>query len=68
MRPFVRFGRAINIKNQICLRRRMPGNVNADDVLPQTLNTLAQPSFLILGYLYRPYTAHTLAGRLTYGW
>jgi hypothetical protein len=34
----------------------------------QTLSTLAQPSFLILGYLYRPYTANTFAGRLTYAW
>jgi hypothetical protein len=35
---------------------------------PQTLNTIAQPSFLILGYLYRPYTATTIQARLTYFW
>lgn len=34
----------------------------------QTLDTIAQPSFLMLGYLYRPYTANTLWGRLTYLW
>ena len=34
----------------------------------ETLTTLAQPSFLMLGYLYRPYTANTFAGRLTYFW
>ncbi len=35
---------------------------------PATLNTVAQPAFLSLGYLYRPYTANTLWGRLTYLW
>lgn len=35
---------------------------------PLTLNTIAQPSFLTLGYLYRPYTATTIQGRLTYFW
>jgi MtrB/PioB family decaheme-associated outer membrane protein len=35
---------------------------------PQTLNTIAQPSFLTLGYLYRPYTASTVQARLTYFW
>ena len=35
---------------------------------PQTLETIAQPSFLTLGYLYRPYTATTIQGRLTYVW
>ena len=34
----------------------------------ETGTTLAQPSFLTLGYLYRPYTANTLMGRLTYLW
>jgi MtrB/PioB family decaheme-associated outer membrane protein len=33
-----------------------------------TLNSLAQPSFLMLGYLYRPYTANTIMARLTYSW
>lgn len=35
---------------------------------PSTLNSIAQPSFLMLGYLYRPYTANTIWGRLTYLW
>jgi MtrB/PioB family decaheme-associated outer membrane protein len=35
---------------------------------PETLNSLAQPSFLILGYIYRPYTANSIVGRLTYLW
>ena len=34
----------------------------------QTVTTLAGPSFLMLGYLYRPYTANTVVGRLTYIW
>jgi MtrB/PioB family decaheme-associated outer membrane protein len=34
----------------------------------QTLTTLAEPSFLMLGSLYRPYTASTIMGRLTYRW
>ncbi len=33
-----------------------------------TLTSLAQPSFLMMGYLARPYTANTLSGRLTYYW
>jgi hypothetical protein len=35
---------------------------------PATLNTLAQPSFLMLGYVFRPYTAQTVMGRVTYLW
>jgi MtrB/PioB family decaheme-associated outer membrane protein len=35
---------------------------------PMTLNTITQPSFLMLGYLYRPYTANTFWGRMTYMW
>jgi MtrB/PioB family decaheme-associated outer membrane protein len=35
---------------------------------PVTLNTIAQPSFLTLGYLYRNYTATTIQARLTYLW
>jgi hypothetical protein len=35
---------------------------------PETLTSLAQPSFLTMGYLYRPYTANTLMGRLTFLW
>ena len=35
---------------------------------PQTLTSIAQPSFLTLGYLYRPYTAMTIQARLTYIW
>jgi MtrB/PioB family decaheme-associated outer membrane protein len=34
----------------------------------QTLASLAQPSFLTIGYLYRPYTANTVMGRLTFLW
>jgi MtrB/PioB family decaheme-associated outer membrane protein len=34
----------------------------------ETLTTLAEPSFLMLGYRYRPYTANTIIGRLTYLW
>jgi len=33
-----------------------------------TLNTVAQPSFISLQYTYRPYTANTIWGRLTYWW
>jgi MtrB/PioB family decaheme-associated outer membrane protein len=35
---------------------------------PSTLNSIAQPSFLALGYLYRPYSANALSARLTYLW
>jgi hypothetical protein len=35
---------------------------------PLTLDTIAQPSFLTLGYVFRPYTATTVQGRLTYFW
>jgi MtrB/PioB family decaheme-associated outer membrane protein len=35
---------------------------------PSTLTSIAQPSFLMLGYVYRPYTANTLWGRITYLW
>jgi MtrB/PioB family decaheme-associated outer membrane protein len=34
----------------------------------QTLTTIAQPSFLTIGYLARPYTANTISGRFTYYW
>jgi len=34
----------------------------------QTLTSIAQPSFLTIGYLARPYTANTISGRLTYYW
>lgn len=34
----------------------------------QTLTSLAQPSFLMIGYLDRPYTANTVSGRFTYYW
>jgi MtrB/PioB family decaheme-associated outer membrane protein len=34
----------------------------------QTLTTLAEPSFLTLGYLFRPYTANTITARLSYKW
>jgi MtrB/PioB family decaheme-associated outer membrane protein len=41
-------------------------NVNDFALQPQT--SLAQPSFLTMGYYYAPYTANTLIGRLTYYW
>ena len=34
----------------------------------QTLTTIAQPSFLMIGYLDRPYTASTFSGRFIYSW
>jgi MtrB/PioB family decaheme-associated outer membrane protein len=34
----------------------------------QTLTTITQPSFLMIGYLDRPYTASTFSGRFTYYW
>ena len=34
----------------------------------EILTSLAQPSFLMMGYLYRPYTANTVIGRLTFLW
>jgi MtrB/PioB family decaheme-associated outer membrane protein len=35
---------------------------------PETLDRLNQPSFLILGYLYRPYTANTVWAHVSYLW
>jgi hypothetical protein len=43
-------------------------DVNDFALGPATLNTLAQPSFLVLGYVFRPYTAQTVMGRVTYLW
>jgi MtrB/PioB family decaheme-associated outer membrane protein len=43
-------------------------DVNDFALGPATLNTLAQPSFLMLGYVFRPYTAQTVLGRVTYLW
>jgi MtrB/PioB family decaheme-associated outer membrane protein len=44
-------------------------SVNDFALGPQVFaNTLAQPSFLALGYVLRPYTASTVWGRLTYLW
>jgi MtrB/PioB family decaheme-associated outer membrane protein len=43
-------------------------SVNDFAMNPQTLNTIAQPSFVMIGYMYRPYTANTLSGRFTYYW
>ncbi len=34
----------------------------------ETLTGIAQPSFLMIGYTTRPYTANTFMGRLTYLW
>ena len=33
-----------------------------------TLTSIAQPSFLMIGYIDRPYTANSVWGRLTYFW
>lgn len=35
---------------------------------PATLSSIVQPSFLMIGYTARPYTANTFVGRLTYLW
>ena len=35
---------------------------------PNTINSVALPSFLTLGYLYRPYTAQTVTARVSYFW
>ncbi len=35
---------------------------------PGTLTGIAQPSFLMIGYTTRPYTANAFVGRLTYLW
>ena len=35
---------------------------------PSTINGIALPSFLTLGYLYRPYTAQTVTARVSYFW
>jgi MtrB/PioB family decaheme-associated outer membrane protein len=43
-------------------------DVNDFAFSPDTLTSIAQPSFLMLGYLYRPYTANTVWARLTYLW
>lgn len=34
----------------------------------QTLTTIAQPSYLMIGYLTRPYTANTVSARFSYYW
>ena len=34
----------------------------------ETLNSIAQPSFLMIGYTDRPYTANSIVARLTYIW
>ena len=34
----------------------------------QTLTSITQPSFLMIGYLDRPYTASTFSGQFTYYW
>jgi len=43
-------------------------DVNDYSFSPATLSTIALPSYLALGYLYRPYTANTVWGRVTYLW
>ncbi len=34
----------------------------------ETVTSIAQPSYLMIGYLVRPYTASTFIGRITYVW
>jgi hypothetical protein len=34
----------------------------------ETLDGLAQPSFLTIGYTQRPYTANSFVGRFSYIW
>jgi MtrB/PioB family decaheme-associated outer membrane protein len=43
---------------------------NVDDFAfsPTTLNAVALPSFITMQYTYRPYTANTFWGRVTYFW
>ncbi len=43
-------------------------DVNDFAFSPSTITSIAQPSFLMLGYLYRPYTANTLSARVAYRW
>lgn len=35
---------------------------------PSVINSIAQPSSLVLGYVYRPYTAHSVVASLFYFW
>ena len=35
---------------------------------PSVINSIIQPSSLVLGYVYRPYTAHSAMFGLVYGW
>ena len=35
---------------------------------PSIINGIIQPSSMVLGYVYRPYTAHSAVASLIYGW
>ena len=35
---------------------------------PSVINSIVQPSSLVLGYMYRPYTAHTAVFGILYYW
>jgi len=35
---------------------------------PTVINSIVQPSSLVLGYVYRPYTAHSARFGLIYAW
>jgi hypothetical protein len=35
---------------------------------PTVVNSIVQPSSLVLGYVYRPYTAHSVVAALMYFW
>jgi hypothetical protein len=40
-----------------------------DFAFDQTVvNSIVQPSSLVLGYIYRPYTAHSVVASLMYFW
>jgi MtrB/PioB family decaheme-associated outer membrane protein len=43
-------------------------NVNDFAQGAQTLTSITQPSYLMIGYLDRPYTANTVSGRFTFYW
>jgi hypothetical protein len=35
---------------------------------PSVVDSIIQPSSLVLGYVYRPYSAHSARFGLVYGW
>ena len=68
-----RHGRLALLRHAPAGRRlRVPGrqSTSVSDFAhsADTLNSLALPSFLSLGYVFEPYTAHTITARLSYYW